>query len=481
MIPLRRHDLLRSAGFIDGEWRSSAASLCVLNPASGVQVGTVPNMTAVEASEAVDAAHRAFAMWRLRTAGERSQILRRWAALMIEHQEDLASLMTAEQGKPLAEARAEVAYAAAFLDWFANEARRVSGDIIAPHAADRRLLVHKEPVGVVAAITPWNFPLAMITRKAGPALAAGCTMVLKPSELTPLSALALSRLAEDAGLPPGVFNVITGDAAAIGGVLTSDKRVRKLTFTGSTKVGKMLAARCMDTVKLVSLELGGNAPLIVFDDAGLEQAVQGTITSKFRNSGQTCVCANRILVQAGIYDRFAARLAEVVAGLTTGPGSNEANEQGPLIDERAVNKVQAHVDDAVARGGRILIGGRRHSAGKNFYEPTVMVDVPRGALLCQEETFGPLAALIRFANEQEAIEIANDSDAGLASYVFTQNMARMWRVSDAIECGMIGINTGLISTEVFPFGGVKESGIGREGSVHGIDEYLVMKSVCIAA
>jgi succinate-semialdehyde dehydrogenase/glutarate-semialdehyde dehydrogenase len=405
---------------------------------------------------------------------------RRWAELMIEHQEDLARIMTAEQGKPLAEARGEVAYAASFLEWFAEEARRVTGDVLTPHQANRRILVRKEPVGIVAAITPWNFPLAMMTRKAGPALAAGCAILVKPSELTPLSALALAVLAQEAGVPAGVLSVLTGDPAAIGAVLTGDKRIRKFTFTGSTKVGKMLAARCMDTVKRVSLELGGNAPFIVFDDADLEAAVEGAMASKFRNAGQTCVCANRILVQSGIYDAFAARLVERVSGLVVGAGLRGPTDQGPLIDDRAVAKASAHVADAVARGAQVLIGGAPLGDKGSFFAPTVLADVSSDALLCREETFGPVAGLVKFETEAEAIAMANDTDAGLAAYVFTRDHERVWRVPEALHYGMVGLNTGLISTEVAPFGGVKESGIGREGSHYGMDDYLELKMVCIA-
>jgi len=390
----------------------------------------------------------------------------------------MALIMTGEQGKPLAEARGEVAYAAGFLEWFAEEARRVNGDVLTPHAADKRLTVLRRPVGVVAAITPWNFPLAMITRKAGPALAVGCAMVLKPSELTPLSALALAKLAEEAGVPPGVFNVITGEAAPIGEVLTGDPRVRKFTFTGSTAVGKMLAARCMATVKRVSLELGGNAPFIVFDDADIEAAVEGAVASKFRNTGQTCVCANRFFIQAGIHDRFASALAERVGGLRLGAGLTGEFDQGPLIDVRAVAKVRAHIADAVEGGARILTGGQSAVVGALFFQPTVLVGVRLDALVNREETFGPLAAITRFETESEAVRMANDTSTGLAAYVFTKDMSRGVRLSEALECGMVGLNTGLISTEIAPFGGVKESGMGREGSRYGLEDYLDLKLVC---
>ncbi|GAO53326.1 NAD-dependent succinate-semialdehyde dehydrogenase [Novosphingobium sp. MD-1] len=477
------HGLLRDTAFIDGAWVTGEHTFDVTNPADGSLVGTVPSLGAAEATLAVDAAARAQPAWARLTGQARGAVLRRWAALMLENKDALARLMTAEQGKPLAEAAGEVAYAASFLEWFAEEARRVNGALLTPHATDRRLVVRKEPVGVVAAVTPWNFPLAMITRKAGPALAAGCTFVLKPSELTPLSALALARLAELAGVPAGVFNVVMGDAVAIGEVLTGDKRVRKFTFTGSTAVGKMLAARCMNTVKRVSLELGGNAPFIVFDDADLEAAVEGALASKFRNAGQTCVCANRLLVQSGIYDAFAARLAERVAAFVVGAGLAGPTDQGPLIDARAVAKAQAHVQDAVSRGGRILTGGGALTddahAGGTFFAPTVIADVPADSLLCREETFGPVAGLVRFETEDEAIAIANDTDAGLAAYVFTRDLGRSWRVPEALAYGMVGLNTGLISTEVAPFGGVKESGIGREGSSFGMDDYLDIKLTCL--
>ncbi|RZF63677.1 NAD-dependent succinate-semialdehyde dehydrogenase [Sphingomonas populi] len=471
--------LLCSAAFIDGEWVIGDATIDVVDPASGVFIGSVPNLGRPDAERAVAAAHRAFPSWAALTGKQRGDILRRWAMLMLAHRDDLARLMTAEQGKPITEALGEVAYAASFLEWFAEEARRVNGDILAPHQSDRRLLVRKQPVGVVAAVTPWNFPLAMITRKAGPALAVGCTMVVKPSELTPLSALALARLGEEAGLPAGVFSVVTGDAGPIGDVLTGDKRVRKFTFTGSTAVGKMLAARCMATVKRVSLELGGNAPLIVFDDADLDLAIEGTIASKFRNAGQTCVCANRLLVQSGIYDAFATRLAERVRALVVGPGLEGPTDQGPLIDGRAVAKANAHVADAIARGGRVLTGGEPLARAGHFFSPTVIADVPRDALLCREETFGPVAGLVRFETEDEAVALANDTDAGLAAYVFTRDMDRGWRVPERLDYGMVGLNTGLISTEVAPFGGVKESGIGREGSRYGVDDYLDLKLVCV--
>jgi len=483
-LTLEHPALLREAAFVAGAWVEAEAKLAVTNPATGALLAHVPNLGADAALAAVDAAVPAQKAWARLTGKARGAVLRRWGALMIAHQEDLARIMTAEQGKPLAEARGEVAYAASFLEWFAEEARRITGDVLTPHAADRRILVRKEPVGIVAAITPWNFPLAMITRKAGPALAAGCAIIIKPSELTPLSALALAVLAQEAGVPAGLLSVLTGDAAPIGDVLTGDKRIAKFTFTGSTAVGKKLAARCMDTVKRVSLELGGNAPLIVFDDADLDAAVEGAMASKFRNAGQTCVCANRLLVQSGIYDAFAAALSAKVGALSVGSGLDGAFDQGPLIDGRAVTKVQAHVADAVAHGASVLTGGATVSpAGAeqgHFFAPTVLRDVSRDALLCREETFGPLAGLVRFETEEEAIAIANDTDAGLAAYVFTRDIDRAWRVPEALQYGMVGLNTGLISTEVAPFGGVKQSGLGREGSAYGMDDYLELKMVCQA-
>lgn len=477
---LAKPDLRRAAAFIGGDWVVADEVIEITNPADGTSLGTVPRLGTEAARQAVGAAAEALVTWRHKTAKQRGVILRRWSELMLAHQNDLAIILTLEQGKPLAEAKGEVAYAASFLEWFAEEARRLNGELIQPHAADRRLTVRKEAVGVVAAITPWNFPLAMITRKAGPALAAGCTMVLKSSELTPQSALALAVLAEEAGVPAGVFNVIMGDAAAIGEVLTTDPRVRKFTFTGSTAVGKMLAARCMATVKRVSLELGGNAPLIVFDDADIEEAVEGALASKFRNTGQTCVCANRILVQDGVFDAFAAKLTERVKGFVVGAGISGPTDQGPLINRQAVAKAEAHVSDAITRGARVLTGGHGLEGKGNFFAPTVIADVPVDALLCQEETFGPVAGLVRFHSEAEAIEIANNTRAGLASYVFTKGLDRSIRVTEALDYGMVGLNTGLISTEVAPFGGVKESGLGREGSHHGIDDYVELKMICTA-
>jgi len=472
--------LLRTEAYLRGRWVGHSETIAVHNPATGQRIATVPNLGEADATAAVDAAEEALPAWKALTGKERSVIVRRWGDLILAHKEDLARILTAEQGKPLSEARDEVAYAASYLEWFAEEARRIDGDVLVPHRSDRRLMVIRQPVGIVAAITPWNFPLAMITRKAGPALAVGCTMVLKPSGDTPLSALALARLGEDAGIPPGVFNVITGGSQNIGRVLTGDPRIRKLTFTGSTGVGKRLAAQCMDTVKRLSLELGGNAPFIVFDDADLDAAIEGALASKFRNTGQTCVCANRFLVQRGIYDAFAAKLAERVGKFVIGNGLAGPSDQGPLINDKAVADVSSHVTDAVSRGAKVLTGGDRIDGDGSFFAPTVLTNVPPDALLCSEETFGPVAGLVRFDDEAEAIRMANDTMAGLASYVFTRDLARIWRVSEGLEYGMVGVNTGLISTEVAPFGGIKESGFGREGSKYGVDDYLEMKTICLS-
>ena len=473
--------LLRELCFIDGAWSAAdnGATLEVKNPASGQKLGTIPNLGAAEARRAIAAASAALPDWRARTAKERSVILRRWFELMIEHQGDLAALMTAEQGKPLAESKTEIVYAASFIEWFAEEAKRLYGDIIPGHQNDKRILVLRQPIGVVAAITPWNFPSAMITRKAGPALAAGCTLVCKPATQTPYSALALAELAQRAGVPKGVFNMITGSAAAIGGEMTGNPIVRKLTFTGSTAVGKQLMSQCAGTVKKLSLELGGNAPFIVFDDADLDAAVRGAMASKYRNTGQTCVCANRLLVQAGVYDEFANRLKDAVARLRVGDGLKGATDQGPLIDAKAVAKVEEHITDAVAKGARIALGGKRHALGGSFFEPTILTGVTPQMLVAREETFGPVAPLFKFETEAEAIAMANDTEFGLAAYVYTRDLARSWRVSEAVEYGIVGLNTGIISTEVAPFGGVKESGIGREGSKYGILDYTEIKYVCV--
>jgi succinate-semialdehyde dehydrogenase/glutarate-semialdehyde dehydrogenase len=477
-LALRRPDLFRESAWIGGAWMQAQASLPVRNPASGQVLGSVPDCGELLATQAVGAAQQSLPAWSARSAAERARVLRRWNDLILQHAEDLARLLTAEQGKPLAEARGEIVYAASFIEWFAEEARRVYGEIIPGHDAGKRIAVIRQPVGVVAAITPWNFPAAMITRKVGPALAVGCTVVLKPSELTPFSALALAVLGEEAGLPAGVFNVVTGQAEPIGRVFTDDARVRKFTFTGSTPVGKMLAARCMGTVKRVSLELGGNAPLIVFDDANLEAAVEGTLASKFRNTGQTCVSANRVLVQAGVYDAFAGLLATRVRTLTSGDGLAGDAKQGPLINAAAVTKVERHVADAVEQGATLLVGGLRKPGAGNFFDATVLTGVTDAMAMFREETFGPVAGLVRFDTEQQAIALANDTSAGLAAYVFTRDLARATRVGEALQYGMVGINTGLVSTAVAPFGGVKESGLGREGSRHGIEDYLDIKMIC---
>ena len=481
MVELNDPDLLRQRCAVGGEWidADDGATIEVTNPANGTSVGTVPRLRRAETARAVAAAARAYPGWRAKLAKERALILRRFADLMMESQEDLARLMTAEQGKPLAEARGEIAYGAAFLEWFGEEGKRVYGDTIPPHQADKRLVVIKEPVGVCAAITPWNFPAAMITRKAGPALAAGCTMVIKPATATPFSALALAVLAERAGLPPGVLNVVTGPAAEIGGELTSNPAVRKLSFTGSTAIGKQLMAQCAGTMKKVSLELGGNAPFIVFDDADIDAAVAGAIASKYRNAGQTCVCANRILVQDRVHDAFTSRLAEAASALKVGDGAADGVALGPLIDMKAVEKVEEHIADAMAKGARVVVGGDRHALGGTFFQPTVLADVTVDMKVSREETFGPVAPVYRFADEAQAIAMANDTEFGLAAYFYSRDIGRVWLVSEALEYGIVGINTGIISTEVAPFGGMKESGIGREGSKYGIDEYLEVKYLCM--
>ena len=478
---LKDPSLLRQLAYVDGQWipADSGQTVDILNPANGSRVGSVPVLGAAETRRAIDAAARAMPAWAARTARERASVLRRWFELMLAHADDLAVIMTSEQGKPLAEARGEVAYAASFIEWFAEEGKRVYGDIVPSFRADARVLVLRQPVGVAAAITPWNFPAAMITRKAGPALAAGCSFVCKPAPQTPFSALAMAELAARAGVPPGVFNVVPGDAEAIGGELCSNARVRKLSFTGSTPVGKRLMAQCAGTVKKVSLELGGNAPFIVFDDADLDAAVQGAMASKYRNTGQTCVCANRLYVQDGVYDEFARKLVAAVALLRVGDGLAGPTDQGPLIDARALAKVEAHIADAVAQGARIACGGKRHALGGTFFEPTILTGATASMRVAREETFGPVAPLFRFHDEAEAIRLANDTEAGLAAYFYTRDLARSWRVQEALEYGIVGVNTGLISTEVAPFGGVKESGLGREGSRHGIDEYSELKYVCV--
>ena len=473
--------LLKDRALIDGAWVAAdgGGTIAVTNPATGATIGTVPDMGAAETRRAIAAATKAMAGWAAATAATRSRVLRRFFDLMLAEQESLATLLTSEQGKPLAEARGEIAYAASFIEWFAEEAKRVYGDVIPSFASDRRIVVLKQPVGVVGAITPWNFPAAMITRKIGPALAAGCAVVLKPASETPLTALALGVLAADAGLPPGLLNIVTGDAAAIGGELTSNADVRKISFTGSTATGRLLMRQSADTIKKLSLELGGNAPFLVFDDADPDAAVDGAIASRYRNSGQTCVCANRFYVQAGIHDVFVARLAERVAALRPGDGMAPGTDLGPLIDSRALAKVEAHVADALAKGGRLLTGGRKSALGGTFYEPTVIADGRPGMRFAHEETFGPLAGVIRFETEAEAIALANASEFGLAGYFYTKDLARAVRVAEALQCGMVGVNTGLISTEVAPFGGVKQSGVGREGSRYGIDDYVEIKYLCV--
>jgi succinate-semialdehyde dehydrogenase / glutarate-semialdehyde dehydrogenase len=480
-LKLNNNALFRQQCYINGAWvdADNQAVFAVTNPADGSQLGTVPNMGAQETRRAIESAHAAWPYWRAKTARERAVILRRWFELMMANQQDLALLMTAEQGKPLAEAKGEIAYAASFIEWFAEEGKRVYGDTIPQNHSDRRLLVIKEPIGVCAAITPWNFPAAMITRKVAPALAAGCVVVLKPAEQTPYSALALAVLAEEAGIPKGALNVVTGDAPAIGGEMTANPLVRKLTFTGSTEIGKLLMRQCADTVKKISLELGGNAPFIVFNDADLDAAVEGAIASKYRNTGQTCVCANRILVQDGVYDAFAAKLVAKVKGFKVGNGMEAGVVQGPLIDAQALDKVERHIADAQAKGAKVVLGGKRHALGGTFFEPTVLKDVNSGMLLAHEETFGPVAPLFRFKTEQEAVRIANDTEYGLAGYFYSRDIGRIWRIAEALECGMVGVNTGIISNEVTPFGGVKQSGIGREGSKYGIEEFVQVKYICL--
>jgi succinate-semialdehyde dehydrogenase/glutarate-semialdehyde dehydrogenase len=479
-VQLADSKLFRQSCYVDGAWVNArgGATISVDNPATGDIVGTVPKFGAAETREAIEAANRAFPAWRAKTAKERAAALRKWFELMIANTDDLAKLMTTEQGKPLTESKGEVAYAGAFLEWFAEEAKRVYGDTIPGHQPDKRIVVIKQPIGVAACITPWNFPLAMITRKAGPAIAAGCTVVLKPASQTPFSALALAELAERAGIPKGVFNVVTGSASEIGGELTGNPIVKKLSFTGSTEVGKTLMAQCAATVKKLSLELGGNAPFIVFDDADLDAAVEGAIASKYRNTGQTCVCANRLYVQDGVYDAFATKLADAVKKLKPAPGLEPGATQGPLIDDKAVAKVEEHIQDAVSKGAKVIVGGNRHSLGGRFFEPTVLANVAPTSLMAKEETFGPVAPLFRFKTDEEAIAMANDTEFGLAAYFYGRDIRRVWRAAEGLESGIVGVNTGLISTEVAPFGGVKESGLGREGSKYGIEEYLEVKYLC---
>jgi len=475
-------NLLRMQAYIGGKWENAdgGATHDVLNPATREKIGTVPDMGAAETRRAIEAAHAAFPAWAAKTAKERAIILRRWYELMMASQDDLATLMTAEQGKPLAEAKGEIAYAASFIEWFAEEGKRLYGDTIPGHQADKRILVLRQPVGVVAAITPWNFPAAMITRKAGPALAAGCTFVCKPAIQTPYSALAMAELSTRAGIPPGVFNIVTGaGAGGIGTEMTSNPSVRKLTFTGSTAVGKRLMAQCSETMKKISMELGGNAPFIVFEDADLDAAVTGAIASKYRNTGQTCVCANRLLVQSSVYDAFTRKLADAVAKLRVGDGLKGATDQGPLIDAKALAKVEEHIADAVSKGAQVASGGKRHALGGTYFQPTILTNVTPEMKVAREETFGPVAPLFRFETEAQAVRMANDTEFGLAAYFYTRDLARSWRVSEALEYGIVGLNTGIISTEVAPFGGVKESGMGREGSRYGILDYTELKYVCV--
>lgn len=469
-----------AAALVGGCWRTVSESFPVTNPATGELLAQVADLGGDDARDAVAAAHAAWGSWKAVPAKQRAAIMRAWFERIHQHAEELAELMTLEQGKPLAEARGEVTYGASFIEFFAEEAKRMAGETLATHAADKRLLVLREPVGVVAAITPWNFPMAMITRKCAPAIAAGCTVVIKPAEATPLTALALAKLAGDAGMPAGVINVVTASTpAAIGEVLTTDPRVRKVSFTGSTPVGKKLLAQCASTVKKVSMELGGNAPFIVFDDADLDAAVAGAIASKYRNAGQTCVCTNRFLVQEGIYDAFVEALAEKVKALSVGDGRKPGTLVGPLINQAAVDKVQRHVDDAVAKGGRLLCGGHTHELGRSFYVPTVIADATPEMCVASEETFGPLAPVFRFKEEEEAIAMANDTPFGLAAYFYARDYRRIWRVMEGLEYGMVGVNEGLISTEIAPFGGIKESGLGREGSHHGLDDFTELKYVCV--
>jgi len=481
MLQLKDPSLLRQQAYINGQWvdADNGATVAVTNPATGEQIGTVPVMGVAETRRAIEAANAAWPAWRKKTARERALILRKWNDLILANTEDLALLMTAEQGKPLTESRGEVAYGASFIEWFGEQAKRVAGETLASPSAGQRILVTREPIGVCAAITPWNFPIAMITRKAGPALAAGCPMVLKPAQATPFSALALAELAARAGVPAGVFSVVTGKSGDVGGEMTANPIVRKLTFTGSTDVGRLLMEQSAPTIKKLSLELGGNAPFIVFDDADLDAAVEGAIASKYRNAGQTCVCANRLYVQDSVYDAFAEKLVAAVQKLKVGNGAEEGVTQGPLIDAKAVEKVEQHIADALDKGARVLTGGKRHALGHSFFEPTVLADVTSDMLVAREETFGPMAPLFRFKTEDEAIALANDTEFGLASYFYARDVGRIWRVSEGLESGMVGVNTGLISNEIAPFGGVKQSGLGREGSHLGIDDYLVVKYVCL--
>jgi succinate-semialdehyde dehydrogenase/glutarate-semialdehyde dehydrogenase len=480
ILPLKDPELFRQQAYLSGHWcnADSGATTAVNDPATGDVLGTVPTMGADETRRAIADAKKAWPDWRRRTAKERSIILRKWHDLMLANVDDLGMLMTAEQGKPLAESKGEIGYAAGFIEWFAEEGKRIYGDTVPSPWTDRRVVVIKEPIGVCAAVTPWNFPAAMITRKAGPALAAGCPMIVKPAMATPFSALALAVLAERAGVPPGVFTVLTGSSRAIGGEMTSNPDVRKVTFTGSTEVGRTLMRQSAETIKKLSLELGGNAPFIVFNDADLDAAVTGAIASKYRNTGQTCVCVNRIYVQSGVYDQFAEKLVKAVEGLKVGNGLDPEVTQGPLIDYAAVEKIEEHIQDAVSRGARVLVGGQRHTLGGTYFQPTVLANVPTNATVAREETFGPLAPLFRFETDDEVLQLANDTEFGLASYFYSRDIGRVWRVAEGLESGMVGINTGMLSTEVAPFGGVKQSGLGREGSKYGIEEFLEIKYLC---
>ncbi len=481
MLQLKDPTLLRHQAYLNGAWvdADGGQTINVSNPATGEHIGTVPLMGTAETRRAIEAANAAWPAWRKKTAKERASVLRRWHDLILENADDLALIMTTEQGKPLPEAKGEVQFGASFIEWFAEEGKRVSGDTLQSPWPDRRLVITKEPIGVCAAITPWNFPAAMITRKVGPALAAGCPMVLKPAEATPFSALALAVLAERAGVPAGVFSIVTGAPKDIGGEMTSNPIVRKLTFTGSTQVGRLLAEQCAPTIKKLSLELGGNAPFIVFDDADLDAAVEGAIASKYRNAGQTCVCANRLYVQDSVYEAFAEKLVAAVAKLKVGNGIEAGVTQGPLIDDKAVAKVEEHVADALGKGGRLLAGGKRHALGNGFFEPTIIADVTNDMRVATEETFGPLAPLFRFKTDEEVIALANNTEFGLAAYFYSRDIGRIWRVAEGLETGMVGVNTGLISNEIAPFGGVKQSGLGREGSTYGIEDYLVIKYICM--
>ena len=480
MLKLKDPSLFKQQCYLNGEWVSGSETTEVTNPATGEVIGHVPKLGQAEAAKAIADANAAWPAWRKKTAKERATILKKWFDLMIANADDLALIMTSEQGKPLAEAKGEIMYSASFIEWFAEEGKRIYGDTIPTHAADKRIMVTKEPIGVCVAITPWNFPSAMITRKAAPALAAGCPMIVRPADLTPFSALALAELAQRAGIPGGVFQVITGRSTLIGAEFTTNPTVRKLSFTGSTEVGRKLIEQCAPTVKKVSMELGGNAPFIVFDDADLDAAVEGAIASKYRNAGQTCVCANRLYVQSGVYDAFAQKLADAVGQLHVGNGVDAGVTTGPMIDEKAVEKVEEHIADAVAKGASIKMGGKRHSLGHSFFEPTILTNVTQDMAVAKEETFGPLAPLFKFDTEEEVLGYANDTEFGLASYFYSRDIGRIFRVSEALEYGMVGVNSGLISNEIAPFGGVKQSGLGREGSKYGIEDYLVIKYTCFA-